>query len=103
MELAVRAKTILTEKDHSTICKVTESACFSWRDIGRKLGFEFEQLTSIVHKPGCNGPVDYYEAVIMMWLRQMPVSSTNIERLSQVLYDVGHEKLAHSLLHHGNK
>ena len=96
MELAFRAKTILTEKHHGKVFELTRKANSNWRDIGRKLGFEFEQLESIAQDQ--QNTTERYYVLLMRWLKQMPLSSTNAECLAQVLREVHEENLAKSFL-----
>ena len=53
---------LLHADDHTEVSQFTESASSEWRAIGRKLGFIFDELESIVHEPGRHGDVDYYQA-----------------------------------------
>lgn len=87
---------LLTKADHYKVFKLTKAASDKWKTIGMALGFEYDELTSIVQEPGNTGLEDYYATMLSQWLDWAPPyhSFPCVQQLSQALYEVKKDKQA---------
>ena len=85
---------------HCTLLlKLTHKAADRWKDIGRNLGFEEEELDRIVREPARYGDDDYYAAMVRRWLDWAPPrhSCPTVHALADALRAAGKERLANIL------
>ena len=87
---------VLRRSDHRIVFGITRKACAKWREIGRELHFNMDELDEITRQLGRHGEIDYYEAMLMKWLEKTAIAG----HLSAALRSqfVGEEVLANTFI-----
>lgn len=62
----------LQPSDSDDLFRVIGSAHPQWRNIGRALGFKHNELSAIVPRGGLTSQRDYFEEMLVVWLKWAP-------------------------------
>lgn len=86
----------MSRNDHPIVFDKTREACTKWREIGRALRFNMDELDEITREDGRHGDTDYYEAMLRKWLEKTATTG----QLSAALRSryVGKELLANTFI-----
>ena len=87
---------ILGPDNLKELYQFTKRAESNWRSVGSGLGFSFEDLNAVVRTPGLYGDADYFQQVLLLWLKNNSDATKHV--LAEALHQAKEERLAFNLL-----